>query len=315
MNNSQNIPLPDNFSELISAGNRTEQGMKSVYGYIVANFLSKFNEQAYNSLKFNTQDATHNKIGEVLEGIKSATIKNYRDIFDPYYGHRKGWYQSETPLTAKSVKDGFDGYSFEQYYLIVEQILKTPELTLKELFDSINEISNDKYVVSTENKNKLSEQQKYPHRNDAITEELTDSESPEYQPSMTDLRDKKFSQIILRRGQSRFRQKLGERYNYQCLITGCRLFDIVEACHIIPYMGEQDNHLDNGLLMRADLHTLFDLDFLGIEPETLIVRFHPSALQNGYGVWNETRLLCGDKTPSKEALLLRWEKFLTVQGE
>jgi hypothetical protein len=99
------------------------------------------------------------------------------------------------------------------------------------------------------------------------------------------------------------------------LITGCRLFDIVEACHIIPYMGEQDNHLDNGLLMRADLHTLFDLDFLGIEPETLIVRFHPSALQNGYGVWNETRLLCGDKTPSKEALLLRWEKFLTVQGE
>jgi hypothetical protein len=39
----------------------------------------------------------------------------------------------------------------------------------------------------------------------------------------------------------------------------------------------------NGLLLRADLHTLFDLNFLGIEPDTLTVRVHPSAQKEGYG--------------------------------
>jgi HNH endonuclease len=34
--------------------------------------------------------------------------------------------------------------------------------------------------------------------------------------------------------------------------------DILEAAHISPYRGEEDNHPENGLLLRADLHTLFD---------------------------------------------------------
>ena len=149
MNNFQNIPLPHNWQDLtIEIPKRTKSGMKSVYGYIVANFLSKFNEQAYDSLKFNGKSDTHDKIGEILD-IKCNTLRNYRDKFDSAHGFRQGWYQKPIWPAAKSIKDGFDGYSFEQYYLIVEQILKTPELTLKELFDSINEISNDKYVVST----------------------------------------------------------------------------------------------------------------------------------------------------------------------
>ena len=32
-----------------------------------------------------------------------------------------------------------------------------------------------------------------------------------------------------------------------------------------PYRGTKDNHPDNGLLLRADIHTLFDLDMIGID--------------------------------------------------
>jgi putative restriction endonuclease len=40
----------------------------------------------------------------------------------------------------------------------------------------------------------------------------------------------------------------------------------LEAAHISPYRGSQSNHPQNGLLLRADLHTLFDLGMLAVEP-------------------------------------------------
>jgi len=50
---------------------------------------------------------------------------------------------------------------------------------------------------------------------------------------------------------------------------------VLEAAHIKPYRGKTDSHLENGLLLRADLHTLFDLNLIGVEPDTLTVRVHP----------------------------------------
>jgi HNH endonuclease len=43
---------------------------------------------------------------------------------------------------------------------------------------------------------------------------------------------------------------------------------------IRPYRGDHDNDPKNGLLLRTDLHTLFDLNLLGIKPDTLTVIIH-----------------------------------------
>jgi hypothetical protein len=93
------------------------------------------------------------------------------------------------------------------------------------------------------------------------------------------------------------------------MISGCRLMDVVEAAHIKPYRGPPDNRPANGLLLRADLHTLYDLDFIGIEPGTLTVRVHPDAEAAGYGQFDGAQLLCGTSQPSPEALALRWQAF------
>jgi hypothetical protein len=85
--------------------------------------------------------------------------------------------------------------------------------------------------------------------------------------------------------------------------------DVVEAAHIKPYRGAADNHPANGLLLRADLHTLFELDLIGIEPGTLIVRMHPDAKAAGYGGFDGVKLKCSSSEPSGEALALRWEAF------
>ena len=39
----------------------------------------------------------------------------------------------------------------------------------------------------------------------------------------------------------------------------------IQAAHIIPYKGSSTNHVQNGILLRADIHTLFDLDLLRID--------------------------------------------------
>ena len=50
-------------------------------------------------------------------------------------------------------------------------------------------------------------------------------------------------------------------YEGKCAVTGCDVPDVLQAAHIFPYMGPETNHPSNGLL-RADIHTLFDLGLI-----------------------------------------------------
>lgn len=92
-----------------------------------------------------------------------------------------------------------------------------------------------------------------------------------YKPTECDEREKLLRQIRARRGQQAFRDELRTRYGDQCVVSGCKTLHVLEAAHIRPYRGEPDNHSDNGLLLRADIHTLFDLDLIGIEPVSLMI--------------------------------------------
>jgi hypothetical protein len=136
----------------------------------------------------------------------------------------------------------------------------------------------------------------------------------DFAPKDGDWRAIVFRQIKARRGQQAFRDSLRVRYGDHCLISDCALIDVVEAAHIKPYRGEADNHPANGLLLRADLHTLFDLDLFGIVPATLIVRVHPDAKKAGYGEFDGLKLKCSSSQPSTEALDLRWKSFLKRTG-
>src|SRR5258705_4430106 len=72
-----------------------------------------------------------------------------------------------------------------------------------------------------------------------------------------------FRQINLRRGQPEVRKKLLAAYSGRCAITDCNCSYALEAAHIYPYGGADTNHVQNGILLRSDIHTLFDrLDHL-----------------------------------------------------
>jgi hypothetical protein len=57
--------------------------------------------------------------------------------------------------------------------------------------------------------------------------------------------------------------------------------EVLEAAHILPYQGPLTNHPQNGLLLRTDLHTLFDLGLLAVDTETMTI-VTAEALDNSF---------------------------------
>ncbi|WP_401742489.1 HNH endonuclease [Stenotrophomonas geniculata] len=57
-------------------------------------------------------------------------------------------------------------------------------------------------------------------------------------------------------------------------VTGFKITELLEAAHISPYRGDHTNKVTNGLLLRADVHTLFDLGLPRIDENftTLIAK-------------------------------------------
>ena len=80
-----------------------------------------------------------------------------------------------------------------------------------------------------------------------------------------DNRVRAMQEIAVRQGQPKFRRDLLKVYGNKCAITGCEVIKVLDACHINPYSGRDADRVDNGLILRGDLHTLFDAKLLAID--------------------------------------------------
>jgi len=56
-------------------------------------------------------------------------------------------------------------------------------------------------------------------------------------------------------------------YRDQCSITGHKIRPTLQAAHILPVGKGGEHRLDNGLLLRSDVHTMFDRGYLGVDTE------------------------------------------------
>ncbi|MFJ2522071.1 DUF2002 family protein [Pseudomonas sp. Irchel s3f19] len=84
-------------------------------------------------------------------------------------------------------------------------------------------------------------------------------DSPPYSPAgIEDNRKRILREITERQGQGAFRSGLLTAYEGRCAITDCTVTQVLEAAHITPYLGPETNNISNGLLLRSDLHTLWD---------------------------------------------------------
>lgn len=67
-------------------------------------------------------------------------------------------------------------------------------------------------------------------------------------------------------GQGAFRLAVSDAYEKRCAITGEKTLPVLEAAHIMPVASGGEHRVDNGLLLRSDLHKLFDLGYATVTP-------------------------------------------------
>jgi len=117
------------------------------------------------------------------------------------------------------------------------------------------------------------------------------------------------SDIVKRRGENQFRQNLLRIYVGKCAITGSNFFEILEVAYITPFLGSDTNRPCNGLILRSDIHTLWDLGLVAIDPQKLTIWIHPSITDAAYrsldGAAPFIPKLDTDR-PSGEALARHW---------
>jgi putative restriction endonuclease len=70
-----------------------------------------------------------------------------------------------------------------------------------------------------------------------------------------------------RLGQGTFRVLVTDVYNRRCAVTGEKALLVLQAAHIRPVSAGGRHRLTNGLLLRSDVHTLFDRGYVTVTPD------------------------------------------------
>lgn len=141
----------------------------------------------------------------------------------------------------------------------------------------------------------------YPVKDESDLEEVIVELNPQ---SFDESVEKTLREITQRRGQYNFRRQLIDIYNGKCAMTDTKVLQVLQVAHIIPYKGEATNVVTNGVLLRSDIHDLYDLNLIGIDQEYKIVVSHELD-ETEYGSLNGKLIdLPTDpkKWPSKESL-------------
>jgi putative restriction endonuclease len=94
--------------------------------------------------------------------------------------------------------------------------------------------------------------------------------APHLQFSQTIPEPERFGTPVLvppRLGQGAFRLLVTDTYRRQCAVTQERTLPALDAAHIRPYAEGGMHEISNGLLLRRDLHSLFDRGYVTVTPE------------------------------------------------
>ena len=85
--------------------------------------------------------------------------------------------------------------------------------------------------------------------------------------------DRRFGAEYLTRGrlgQGAFRVLVTDAYLRRCAVTGEKTLPVLEAAHIKPFVLEGPHTVANGILLRSDLHKLFDLGYVTVTPSLVL---------------------------------------------
>lgn len=115
-------------------------------------------------------------------------------------------------------------------------------------------------------------------------------------------------EVNKRQNQSVFRDSLLKLYNSRCAISEVNTGEVLEAAHILAHSDKGINSVENGILLRRDLHRLFDRNLLLIHPKKLTVHISPAIKDPEYKKYDGKKLLqrIDSSRPAEEFLSEKW---------
>ena len=163
-----------------------------------------------------------------------------------------------------------------------------------------NIVSGKRYDLGIEPGKSLWEQVQIRLRAASREYELTGEKKPIYGEPIL---------VLPRLGQGSFRVLVTDVYQRRCAVTGEKALPVLEAAHIKPVSSKGEHSIQNGLLLRSDVHTLFDRGYVTVTPD-LQFRVSRRLKQdfdngehyfklNGHQIWVPPRVV---ERPSREAL-------------
>jgi putative restriction endonuclease len=122
-----------------------------------------------------------------------------------------------------------------------------------------------------------------------------------------------------RLGQGGFRILVTDSYRRRCAVTGERTLPALDAAHIRPFADGGAHEASNGILLRRDIHSLFDAGYVTVTPA---MRFEVSGrireeFENGrdyYGLHGREIELPDDLIRRPEPAALRWHNEAVFRG-
>ena len=234
-------------------------------------------------------------------GLSEKSANNYQSAIK---GSLTNW-ATRYGLTTKQIADITD---LDELNALIEPLSRTTE------FINRNATGNSMYSAALGNYQKYLQalaSQYHGKPNDygpyrkQVAEIESAADAPYDPANQEDARNRVLREVVQRRGQGKFRKALINAYSGRCAITGCPVVPLLEAAHITPYLGPDMN----GLLLRADIHTLWDLGLMAVDPNTGEVWVSPQVDDPTYRVLDGQPLkhpAHSAQQPSPSALQQQW---------
>lgn len=171
---------------------------------------------------------------------------------------------------------------------------------------------SDLSPLSADQRHRLSQELREPVF-DQIDLEMLLTANEEDNATERDERERVAATMVRRKNQSRFRKMLLEAYGGRCAISRYNTEPALQAAHISSYLGSKSQLVTNGLLLRADLHLLFDESLLAVNPDTLSVEISRELYSTPYSEYADRRIMLPqDKHnwPSESRIAAQYQDFL-----
>lgn len=133
---------------------------------------------------------------------------------------------------------------------------------------------------------------------DGVRVSLPEAHSPV--PTLSIPGGRRLTEIQARVGQGKFRTALLRKYGLSCAVTGPCPAEALEAAHLVPFSAHETHDVDNGLLLRSDIHRLLDAGALAINPDNKFIELSAELLN--YPMYRDLHGKQISQDPSVEAL-------------